>query len=303
MRLAFLMLILCFFVQQRCWAVDSIQQVPASSPAYKQLLQLNEVGLLYSDQDTASLIAHEKLLTPADFGVQLVEPLQRFLALVQAKDNPDTMDRTQRQRLELASQAVAKLSAKQLDQVLDAAHRLLTSFRGDVEKLCPGLSKQAEGAIRKLHQGKYRTWLAPPTPAASRDHLEVEVNIDPLHNPNNLRDNPLPLTPSQFPRLASPMRLGDSSENIVGTKPLTTFQTAVSFAFKDYKLYGSFSTLPGGDLSNWLKPTPDGQAMLGVSIHLAWLNHTAVNGFVETHVTGVEGTYTYLPIEGIGINW
>ena len=81
-----------------------------------------------------------------------------------------------------------------------------------------------------------------------------------------------------FPRPVLPMRMEDPGD-VVGVVPLTSFQTAVSFAFKSYKLYGALSTLPGGNLSDWLKPTPDGQAYVGLSIHLAWLNHSAVNGF------------------------
>jgi len=304
MRFAGVLLILYILVQQQCWAVEFIRQVPANSLAYKQLAQLNDAGLLYSGQDATSLNANENLLTSADFGVQLVEPLQRFLALVQVIDKPDAMDAVQHARLELAYQAVSKLNARQFDQLLDAAHHLLSAFGRDIEKLCPGLIKQANGAIQKLHQGKYRTWLANSTPTPPPAHLEVEVNVDPKHNPNELSTNPLPLTPSMLTRMAPSMRSeGNPGDIVVGAKPLTTFQTAVSFAFKDYKLYGTFSTLPGGNLSDWLKPTPDGQALVGLSIHLAWLNHSAISGFVETHVTGVGGTYNYLPIEGIGISW
>ncbi len=239
-------------------------------------------------------------MTSADFGVQLVEPLQRFIALVDMVDKPDAMSTVQRQRQELAYQAVSKLNAKQFDHFLEVTQNLLAVFSADLENLQSGLAKQAEEAIRKLHQKKYRTWLAP------HDHLVVEVKIDPRGDANNQVINPLGLTPGMLlPRVTPPpSRVGETSSDILlGVKPLTNFQTAVSIAFKSYKIYGAFNTLPGEDFSDWLKSTPDGQAMVGLSIRFATLNHMAFSSFGEVHFTEVGGMTTYYPVGGFGINW
>ena len=308
MRLACVLLSFVLLIAAKCpcRAVELIQQVPAGSAAYAQLALLAKVGMLSSGQDALRPNAANRLLTRFDFGVQLVEPLRRFIALVEATDAPN-VDPVQRMRQELAYNAVKTLSAGDFDKVLLATAQLLTTYSDIVGGMYPDLPKQAGEALRKLQQKQYRPWILQQAAQTHPDSAHLLVSLTPKAPPDDIR-NPLPVTPSLLnthDALAMIGGDGASDDPVVGSKPVNTLQAAIDVAFGSYHLYGSLATLPGEDPAALIKPDPNAKTMIGIQFPL--LSNLGLSGFVELHRlrTGDPGNanITTAAMGGIGVSW
>lgn len=308
MRLFYTLLACIWFSLVGGWAasVDLMTPVPAAAPAYGQLRLLAQQDLL----STTTPLAQQgsRLLTRYDVALLLIEPMERFVALVDAQEQ-DTLTLEQQRRKDLAYDAIAPLSSHDLGRLLTASSQLLLNYQDVVDALSPGLSQRASVAIRKLGLSSFRPWLAPPTPAAKPS---LRVSVDPSA-PIETFGDPLPLTnlappranSALFFRMDTPLPTG---ERPLPDGPLNAFRTTFDIALGRALVYGSLSALPGQDAEIFRHPQDaTGKAMVGVRVDMFRVRDLGISGIFEYHILrsgepGDTNTDTGA-VGGIGLAW
>jgi len=304
-----LVLVMAFTAQLCCGAAELLQQVPQSSSAYEKLALLRKTGLLYSDQDTPLTAPTAHLLTRNQFGLQLVEPLQRLIALVKAK-NTVLLSPEERQRHDLALRALSQLSEADCNRVLNATADLTATFKDVIEQISPGLCKSATDALSKLKLNQYRPWVV--TTPAPPNGMVVSVSVDTKAPPTNIPDL-LPVSPNAIhfsPTVLARGSAGSSTDTtLLGTKSVSKFDAAVSIVFKGgYKLYGQYATLPGTNLlSMSIADLMNGTGKIGATVPFASFGPYALSYFVE--VEGMRTSdassvnFSSVQVSGVTISW
>jgi len=292
-----------------CWASGIIQQVPAQAPAYKQLRLLEQRGMLSTVRENLLSGVPPRQLTRYDFAFLLIEPLERFSALIEAQENPSNLAPEQRQRKELAYQAISILSPDELDQLLATTTQMLLTFGDVIEELSPGLTNRAGTALRKLGLPRFRPWSKPAIALRENDASPVvRVAVDPKATPNSFGD---PLPPLRPTHTVNPEVLAFSQGNRVslpaGKRPINSLEAAIQFAYGPIRLYGSLASQPGQDPALLLKPDSSGKAMVGFQVNIGQINDLGVSGIFEYHVmrSGDAGNVSVNTgaVGGIGLSW
>jgi hypothetical protein len=261
-------------------AADLVHQVPLTSPAYSQLRLLQSAGLLVGNSQLLTTPERQRPLTYYDFAFMLVEPLQRFVALVEAQDHPTLVTPEQRRRYDLTVRMAARLSDHDFDALISASGGLLAEFRDAVEELSPGLARPAGTALSKLRQNEYRPWNAATRP----DTHYVHISVDPLAVPDPMA-SPLPLLPAILGTNSLAFRGGSGGEEpVIGSKPLRSLEAAVDVGIGGIRLYGTVATLPGQSGPLLLGPDGTGRAKLGLQFSLARLSDLGISGIIEYYV-------------------
>ncbi|HOF87842.1 MAG TPA: hypothetical protein PLZ36_07015, partial [Armatimonadota bacterium] len=246
--------------------------------------------------------------TRFDFGLQLVEPLQRFVALVEAQETP-TIGPAQRRRADLAYKAVSGLSDEQFSALLGHARALCEEFRAAIEALAPGLPLKANIARGKLREPRYQPWKTPAAaPAAAPKGANVHYALEPrLPDPIG---NPLPLLPAQPNQRGILFFTGgaETDNRLLGTRAIDSMAAAIDVAFSErLRVYGMMSTMPGDDPMLLLKPDASRRAMLGVRFDLGHLNELGLTGIFEYHMmrTGNPDNpnIDHGAVTGVGLTW
>lgn len=289
----------------RCWAADLVQDVPAGSVAYDHLQALSQAGLLSAPLQVDG--GKPVVLTRLDFAFQLVEPLQRFIALVDVQESA-TSAPEQRRRATLASKAVEKMTDTEFSALLAHTVALRDSFHDLIDTLSPGLGQKSVRALNKLAEPRYRALLRQPAaPTQPDNRLTVSYNIE-TTEADTFR-NPLSLLP---PRSSSPGALllsrGPAEvDTLVGTRSIDSIEAAINVVFNRVNLYTKTSTLPGADPSMLLRPDANRRAMLGVRVDFGHLNELGFTGIFEYHImrTGdpTRPNYDQGGVAGFGLTW
>lgn len=288
------------------WAADLIQQVPTDAPAYGQLRQLAQGGMLPTTRESLFTATPPRALTRYDIGFLLIEPLQRLSALIAAQESDD-LTAEQHRRNELATFAVSSMTAAEFNDLLGAARALHLAFSDVIDELSPGLSREAAIALRKLGQNKYRPWF----PANDKGMPVLHISIDPTATPETI-GNPLPLPTTHVGGPSALSLRGDGAADpsvALPSRPATSLEAAVDLALGRFRLYGSVATIPGQDPSLSLNPITlgHGKAIVGFQMDLARVKDLGISGLLEYHMIrsgepGNENTDTGIK-GGIGIVW
>jgi hypothetical protein len=289
----------------RCLAADLVQEVPAGSVAYEHLQALSHQGLLAAPLPMDG--AKPRVLTRLDVAFLLVEPLQRFIALVEVRESTTTAPE-QRRRATLASKAVEGLTDAEFTALLGRAAALRDNFRDMLETLSPGLAQKAAHALNTLAEPRYRAWTQKPPASPPKDNtLSVNYSIE-THEADSFR-NPLPLLP---PRTSTPgallLRSGSAEDTrLIGTRSIESLEAAINVVFNRLNLYTKTATLPGADPTNLLRPDANRRAMLGVRVDFGHLNELGFTGIFEYHImrTGdpAKPNYDQGGVAGFGLTW
>jgi hypothetical protein len=287
MRLSSLLLFCILALMGGCVcgrAADLVAEVPLDAPAYAQLNALAQRQLLSPSRAGMLTDAPARVLTRYDFGLMLIEPLQRFIALWDAQSAGSSAPE-QRRRAELTYRAVAPLTSRDLDDLLAKTNELLATFRDVIEELSPGLSRRAALALFELGKAEHRPWMrALPLLPISREDLNVSMALQPK-TPAEPFGSPLPLLPRPHstPALAL-LADSEAAPALVLSRPADTLQAAMAVEFSRLRVYGTLSTLPGDEPLSLLKIDSGRRATLGFRVDFGNLKEIGISGLLEYHV-------------------
>ncbi|MHB9025139.1 MAG: hypothetical protein ACYC7E_13365 [Armatimonadota bacterium] len=311
MRHAILLLIFILTLTAANMAVgaDLFQQVPASDPAYKQILALNRYGLVLADQKSRLTgVPAIRLLTRYDFAFLLIEPLERLCALQDALTNTTVLAPEQVRRRDLAALAVSSLTHKDFITLLDDTEKLLANFAGEVEELAlsPSLAGRAKDALRKLRTASSRALPGGESSDGSRN--KMYFSFVPRSPVTSFSSTPLSSTAAATERTISPFTPLGTDPGGMSIRSVTTMDTAIQLLFDNYQVSFSLKSQPGEDLIQLIKNGGKGTAKVELWYEVGRMNDLGINVFLNYQVQRSTGELGETEVNtfntiGVGLRW
>lgn len=314
--ISLLLLILLSATILHCQTNELLATLPANDTSYGQLRELYKFGLLDDTSDVPFRENSARLLTRYDAAFILIEPIERCVTLIAIQENP-ALFAEQHQRVESFCLAMTKLKETERLQALKLLSHLLETFSSDIDQLIPGLSLRALPSLKKLSLPGYQPWRNESTAPVDTTtqpvlHFSLNPNVQPdsLHSPllfsavSSSSSDPAP----RFFLNGKNGSIGNNSDSLLLTRPVTSLEAAVDVALGRVRLYGSVGPVPGkGVTETFLRPDGTGKAMLGVEVDILQINSLDISGIFEYHVMRYNIPNSLAvdtgAIGGIGLRW